>query len=328
MAGFAGPALATQVYLNGGMGFYGSLASMKQLDTDLDTARKLLNLQQDDKLRIGVGLLLFAVKREEALHVVAKHKPAAVWLFAAQSTSDYAAWAAELRAASPDSAIWIQCGGVAAALEIAKTAKPDVLVAQGTDAGGHGFEKGAGIISLVPEVLTALEGAGLRKRPAVVAAGGIVDGRGVAAALALGAQGVVLGTRFLASEEAILHKSAQAAVVAAKDGGQNTVRAKVFDELKGPNIWPGDYDGRSIVTASYMDYRNGMNIEENRGLHKSAVALEDGGFGKESGQGRATIWAGTGVGLVKGVQRAGEILEDVRRETRAALDNARVVSML
>src|SRR5437763_563577 len=78
--------------------------------------------------------------------------------------------------------------------------KPDVLVMQGLDAGGHGWEKGAGVISLVPEAVDALEENGFAHIH-VLAAGGIVDGRGVAAALALGAEGVVMGTRFLGALE-------------------------------------------------------------------------------------------------------------------------------
>ena len=109
------------------------------------------------------------------------------------------------------------------------------------NAGGHGFEKGAGIVSLVPEVHDALARDGFSHIP-LVASSGIVDARGVAAALALGAQGVVMGTRFLASEEVIVHPMYQAAVLQAQDGGQVTTRSKLFDELNGPNIWPAAYD--------------------------------------------------------------------------------------
>ena len=77
---------------------------------------------------------------------------------------------------------------MAAARHVAGTTKPDVLCIQGADAGGHGFERGAGIISLVPEVFDTLAREGFSHIP-LVASGGIVDGRGVAAALTLGALG-------------------------------------------------------------------------------------------------------------------------------------------
>lgn len=71
------------------------------------------------------------------------------------------------------------------------------------------------------------------------AAGGIADGRG--------AEGVALRTRFFAATETHIHPIYQSAILYTHDGGQTTVRAKLFDELKGPNLWPGEYDGRSIV---------------------------------------------------------------------------------
>ena len=111
--------------------------------------------------------------------------------------------------------IAVQVGSVAAAREAARYGA-DVIVAQGADAGGHQFARAAGVVSLVPEIVDMLreeefdgggvewgegqeegegEGKKRRKEIAVWAAGGIADGRGVAAALALGAEGVVLGTR-------------------------------------------------------------------------------------------------------------------------------------
>ena len=77
----------------------------------------------------------------------------------------------------------------------------DVIVAQGTEAGGHGA--GRGTISFVPEVADLLRQQGALSR--LVAAGGIADGRGLAAALMLGADGGLLGTRFWAASEALVH---------------------------------------------------------------------------------------------------------------------------
>ncbi|KAK5000393.1 hypothetical protein LTR66_000750 [Elasticomyces elasticus] len=267
-------------------------------------------------LPIGVGLLPFVSKLEKALPVLEKFKPAVVWLFAANDFDDYKTWSARVREVTPRSKVWIQVGSVFAAVAVAKSCRPDVLVIQGIDAGGHGFEKGASIISLLPEVADTLAKHGFGDIP-LVASGGIVDGRGAAAALALGAQGVVMGTRFLAAKETIIHPGYRTAVLAATDGGQSTVRAKIFDELRGPNIWPVLYDGRGLVTESYNDHAAGVDIAQIRSLHADALKSEHAGFGESR---RATVWAGTGVGLVNRVQPAEDIVTEVRNGAFAALD--------
>ena len=316
MGGFAGAELSTAVTKAGGLGQIGAVNDMNNLDSQLDKVGQALD-HVDGLLPIGVGMLVFITKLEEAIPVLEKHKPAVVWLFAAKELDDYATWAKRLRSALPKSQVWVQVGSVDAALKVAKTVKPDVLCIQGSDAGGHGYEKGAGIISLVPEVSDALAANG-HDIP-LVAAGGIVDGRGAAAALALGAQGVVMGTRFIAAPETNVHSLYQEALLAASDGGQSTTRSKLFDNLRGPNIWPVAYDGRSIVMESFEDHESGVDIEEIRRKHNEAVKAEDAGFGVDR-KGRAAIWAGTAVGIVKKVQPAAEIVEEVRDAARKALE--------
>jgi nitronate monooxygenase len=323
MGGFAGPDLATAVTKSGGLGQIGAIFDMKQLAAQLaqasDSLRSDGKLDCSKTLPIGVGLLPFILKIENVLPVLSKFNPAVVWLFAAKELEDYSTWTAEIRKSCPHSQIWIQIGSAAGAVEIAKSCKPDALILQGIDAGGHGFEKGAGIISLLPEAADTLAIQGFGHIP-LLAAGGIVDGRGVAAALSLGAQGVVLGTRFLAAKETIVHPKYQEALLAANDGGQNTVRAKVFDELRGPNIWPVAYDGRGLVTNSYTDHANGVPIDQIRKLHTQALEEKDLGWGEIN---RATVWAGTGVGMVKRIQSAAEIVEEVRKGAKEALEAVR-----
>ncbi|MCJ1262067.1 hypothetical protein MMC22_001936 [Lobaria immixta] len=127
------------------------------------------------------------------------------------------------------------------ALEAAKSCNPDVLVMQGTDAGGHGLARGAGIITLLPEIADALNEANLGNTSLVVA-GGIVEGRGAAACLAIGVTGVDVLRR--------------------TDGGISTVRTVVYDTLRGTTDWPERYDARSIINASYLDIQDGVITEE------------------------------------------------------------------
>jgi nitronate monooxygenase len=190
-----------------------------------------------------------------------------------------------------------------------------VLVLQGSDAGGHGLARGAGIISLVPEAIDALRDTNIP----LMAAGGIVDGRGVAAALSLGAAGVVMGTRFLASKEAKISKGYQDDVLRTTDGGQNTVRTKLYDELAGRADWPSIYDGRNIVNRSVLDQESGIAFAENRGLYKEAMTLGDSGWGTN---GRLTAYVGSGVGLIRDVAGAADIVEISREEARVSLREA------
>ena len=102
----------------------------------------------------------------------------------------------------------------------------DVIVAQGAEAGGHGDRRGT--FPLVPEVVDLV--ARVAPDTLVCAAGGIVDGRGLAAALMLGADGVVMGTRFWASQEALVHPDIHLNGVTSN--GDDTIRTSVIDIVR------------------------------------------------------------------------------------------------
>lgn len=108
----------------------------------------------------------------------------------------------------------------AAALEV------DVIIAQGSEAGGQGLAAGTGAMALVPQVADAVDPI------PVVVAGGVADGRGLAAALTLGAQGANIGTRFLASEEASADPAWKAQIVAS--ASEDTVRFETWREFFPP----------------------------------------------------------------------------------------------
>lgn len=327
MSGFAGPALAHAVYKANGIGFLGGLPDTAALRKALKDVTELVTGSPtpapNTTLPIGLGALLFAQKIEDFVALVAEFRPVAVWLFAAHEDADFGRWTEEIKKVSCATKIWIQIGSVTRAVQLAQSCKPDVLVLQGADAGGHGGEKGAGIISLIPETLHALRKMAIDDI-SVVAAGGIADGSAVAAALTLGADGIVMGTRFLAAKETTVHPSYQTAILETEDGGQTTVRAKLFDELAGPNIWPKDFDGRALIAQSYKDHVDGISIEDIRKSHAEAKQTSHLGFDQENR--RAAIWAGTGVGLVRTKAPAAQIMEEVRGSARTALERA--VSLL
>jgi len=173
---------------------------------------------------------------------------------------------------------------------------------------------------LIPEVIDTLAEHKIERIPKIIGAGGIMDGRGTAAALALGAQGVVMGTRFLASHEANIAKGYQKAVLNSKDGGMTTVRSSVYDQLRGTTDWPPGYGGRGITNQSYTDSLSGMTLEDNKKLYDAALKQGDEGWGE---RGRLTTYAGTGIGLAREVKAAREIVQEVRRD---AIDRLQHVS--
>lgn len=153
----------------------------------------------------------------------------------------------------------------------------------------------------------------------MIAAGGVADGRGVAAAMMLGAEGVALGTRFLASPEAKITRGYQEAVLVASDGGVNTVRTRLYDTLRGSKTWPEGYNGRGVVNRSYEE-RETVGLEENVKRYAKAIEEGDKAWGAE---GRATTYAGSAVGLVGEVKGAGAIVEEVRGDAVRLLGGGR-----
>jgi nitronate monooxygenase len=179
--------------------------------------------------RIGCGFITWSVaKNIEVLHRALAHRPAAVML----SFGDPRPFSPVIREAGALLICQVQTLPQA---RQAIEAHADVLVAQGTEAGGHGMSEP--LMTLLPQVVDACP------NTPVVAAGGIADGRGLAAALLLGAEGVLMGTRFYASQEANGHPEAKRRIVAAEGG--ETVRSIVFD-LSRRIRWPEGYTGRLL----------------------------------------------------------------------------------
>jgi nitronate monooxygenase len=261
---------------------------------------------------IGLGFINWGADLSTSIPLIAQYRPSAVWFFAPASFSSLCEWTTQTRKASPRTRVWVQIGSVKEAIEVMQAARPDVLVVQGTDAGGHGLAQGASLISLLPEVSDNIRrmyresGISL---PILIAAGGIADARGAAAAFALGASGVVLGTRLLASPEAKISKGYKDEILRASDGGQSTVRTKVFDNLRGTTGWAETHNARGVINKSYVDAMAGMDEKENKKLYEEEMKKGDSGWGVEA---RMTTYAGSGVGLVREIKPAGEIVREVR----------------
>lgn len=335
MLNIATPRLATSVSAAGGIGFIAGGYDVSNLESQLsDAASQMQTLDESNPARhfytetnilpLGVGFLNWGADRESAMNALKKHRPAAVWLFAPRVLpDDLVEWVEEIKDLNEHSSegtnngiktqVWIQVGTTHEATTALTNLHPDVLVVQGSDAGGHGLAHAASIVTLIPEIRhLILQTPSFGDIP-ILAAGGIVNGRTLAAALSLGANGAVMGTRFLACEEAKVPPGYQAEILRASDGGVSTVRSTVYDRVRGIHGWPARYDGRGVINRSYTDATSGMSDEENRGLYQLEMRKGDDGWGP---QGRMTTYAGTGVGLVKEVLSAQEILGMVWEEMR------------
>ncbi|TWU70943.1 hypothetical protein ED733_002276 [Metarhizium rileyi] len=317
-----GPSLAVAVSSAGGLGFLGPTLKPDDIFSDLDQVSELLRSSPDQHaataqalLPIGVGFQTWNGDLKVAVSAVAKHHPCAVWLFAPRhGQKEFDEWTAAIKSASPETRVWLQVGTLGEAVDAARSSTPpDVLVLQGAEAGGHGRHKdGQGTIALIPEVSDAL---GDSKIP-LIAAGGIIDGRGAAAALTLGAAGVAMGTRFLASREARISKGYQNEVVRASDGAKNTVRTQLYNHLRGTFGWPEAFSPRTVINKSWTEHESGTPFDKLKELHDESAKSGDAGWGPE---GRLATYAGAAVGLVRRVDDAAFIVRETRDQARAIL---------
>ena len=167
----------------------------------------------------------------------------------------------------------------------------------------------------VPAVVDAVS----RRAPdvLVLAAGGIADGRGLAAALMLGADGVLMGTRFWATQEAIIHSAAKAKVVAAS--GDETIRTRVYDVVRRRD-WPEGYTGR-LMKNEFIEKWHGREVElaemQETELAKVEAAYEAGDYET------ANVTVGESIGLVRDLPPAGELVRRISAEATARLSLGR-----
>jgi len=188
-----------------------------------------------------------------------------------------------------------------------------VIVAQGAEAGGHGMNclQGRATFSLVPELADAL--AAQSPSTLLLAAGGIADGRGVAAALMLGADGVLMGTRLWASEESLAASGAVSAAL--KANGDDTARSSVFDVLRRKS-WPAEFDFRALRNRLHREWDSRIN--ELRAAPDAARADYDAGVAAQD-FGRAHVTVGEVVGLLRDAPSAAVLIERITKQAEALM---------
>jgi nitronate monooxygenase len=259
-----------------------------------------LDLLENYRVRFGVGFITWSMaKQPKLLDHALERKPAAILL----SFGDPRPFVDRIKRTGAILICQVQSIGMA---QEAVASGADILVVQGTEAGGHGASRG--LVALVPEVLDAI-GTNIP----VVASGGIADGRGLAAALMLGASGVLMGTRFYATEEAAGALAAKERIRAAS--GDDTLRSIVFDISRG-NVWPAPFTGRCLRNA-HADRWFGREVELMRHLEQEsmryAAARRDENFDV------AAVIAGESSGLVRDISSARAVVERVVREASMLL---------
>ncbi len=183
-----------------------------------------------------------------------------------------------------------------------------VIVAQGSEAGGHGERRGT--ITLVPEVADWL--AGHAPDVLLLAAGGIADGRGLAAALMLGADGVLIGSRLWAAREAQVSDAMTDAAIAAT--GDETIRSTVMDAARGLR-WPARYTARVLrnpVTERWHDDPESLRAD------RAAQAEWAAGWA-EGDPARANTFVGEAAGLIHDRPPVADIITRMTAEAEALL---------
>lgn len=295
MAGVSGGRLAAAVSDAGGLGLVGGGYG------DPDWLREQLSLARAGTARPwGVGLITWAATHE-TVRLALGHGPRAFML----SFGDPRPYAPAIKAAGC-ALIWqVQ---VVEGARAARAAGADFVVAQGTEAGGHGAARAT--LPLVPAVVDAVA------PTPVLAAGGIADGRGLAAALMLGAQGALVGTRFYAAAESLGHERAKERIVAA--GGGDTRRTRVFDVVRGHG-WPAPYTGRALRN-SFLERWADREDELAGALDTEGARFR--GAEEKGDFDTAMVWAGEAADLIADVAGAAELVRRIGTEAEARLRSA------
>lgn len=228
MAFAAGGKLAAAVSSAGGLGLIGGgYGDADWLEAEFKNA---------GNAKIGCGFITWSLKKQpHLLELVLAHRPQAICL----SFGDPQPFAERIKEGGAKLICQVQTRRDA---ERAIDCGADIIVAQGSEAGGHGELRST--LTLVPEVADLI--AARSPETLLCAAGGIADGRGLAAALVLGADGALVGSRLWASHEANVSARMHAAALAAT--GDETIRSQVMD-LARKLDWPPRYTARVLRNA-------------------------------------------------------------------------------
>ncbi|MDJ0014877.1 NAD(P)H-dependent flavin oxidoreductase [Rhodococcus erythropolis] len=285
MGGRAGGALAGAVSAAGGLGLLGAARynTPEWIEAEAEVARSIGG-------KFGVGLMTWSLPENELmLDAAIAVEPSMITL----SFGDPAAYVGRIHDAGIPVVSQIN---TLADLRIVEAAGVDAVIAQGGEAGGH-----TGRIGTLPLLQEILEATSLP----VLAAGGIGTGRGLAAVLAAGGEGVMIGTALLASPETVGPDYARDRVVEA--GSADTIYTSVFDRARS-QPWPQRWGGRAVANEFTAAW-HGVDADE----ETLAQAYDP------SDPHSGVVYAGEAVGLVHGTHPAGDVVRRIGADAERLL---------
>jgi NAD(P)H-dependent flavin oxidoreductase YrpB (nitropropane dioxygenase family) len=295
MGNATSPELVAAVSTAGGLGVLGATRQNPE-----ELARDATAIRAATTRPFGLNLLLFMERpgQYDALLAVRPKVISTAWAALEQDLGGYVSRAHAV------GALAMHMISTVAEARVAARAGVDIIVAQGTEGGGHiGL---MGTMPLVPMVVSAVAPI------PVLAAGGVADGRGLAAALALGADGVLLGTRFLATDESPIAKGFKQAIL--DSDGHDTLVTDIPDVASG-NTWPGAYVRvrRNRFIEEWMGRDNELRrrrVEVSAQIRQAAQAGDPD---------RGAVMIGQTAGLIDRIEPAADLVRQISGDAEAIL---------
>lgn len=283
--------LAAAVSNAGGLGIIGAASAPPEV-----VREQILQVKKLTDRSFGVNIMLLSPNAPEVAKIVIEEKVPVVTTGAGSPAKYMADWKAA-------GIVVIPVVASVAMAKIMERTGADAVVAEGMESGGHIGSQTT--MTLVPQVVDAVQ-------IPVIAAGGIADGRGMAAAMMLGAEGIQMGTRFVVADESIVHENYKKRVLAAKD---------IDSEVTGTSTGHPIRVLRNQMSREYLKLeKQGAGFEELEQLTLGSLrkAVVDGDVVHGS------LMAGQSAGLVKKEQTCQEIIEEIMKEADTLLQGTAV----
>ena len=299
LGGMSGATTAELVAAVSGAGGLGTLGVSSMTPEDIRAAVEKIRLLTDRPF--GLNLLLFGVD-EEQIDAVFAARPRVVATAWPRPEYDLRALAKRVHETG---ALHMHQADTLGEAKRAAEAGADVVVAQGTEGGGH-----VGVMATLPLARMVIRA--IPNVPVLVA-GGIADGAGIAAAIVLGADGALLGTRFLATNESPLPDGYKRAIL--ESDGHDTLVTEIPDILGSGNVWPGAY--ARVRRNGFIEEWLGREGELRR--RRSEVFPQVRAARASGDADRGVLFIGEDAGLIDSIEPAGALVEHLAAEAEAIL---------